>query len=48
LHSEGKADSRWVVLDFVDVIVHIMHQEMRDLYGLEELWGDAKLVKWEG
>ena len=48
LHSEGKADSRWVVLDFVDVIVHVMHQEMRDLYGLEELWGDAKLVKWEG
>ena len=45
-HSEGKADSRWVVLDYVDVIVHIMHQEMRDLYGLEDLWGDAKLVEW--
>ena len=46
LHSEGKADSRWVVLDYVDVMVHIMHQEMRDLYGLEDLWGDAKEVSW--
>ena len=46
VHSEGKADSRWVVLDYVDVMVHIMHQEMRDLYGLEDLWGDAKMVEW--
>ena len=45
-HSEGKANSRWVVLDYVDVMVHIMHQEMRDHYGLEELWGDAKEVDW--
>ena len=47
LYSEGKADSRWVVLDYVDVMVHIMHQEMRELYALEELWGDAKIVEWE-
>lgn len=47
LHAEGKADSRWVVLDYVDVMVHIMHQEMRDLYALEDLWGDAKAVSWE-
>lgn len=46
LHSEGKADSRWVVLDYVDVIVHIMHQELRDLYGLEDLWGDAARIEW--
>lgn len=46
-YSEGKADSRWVVLDYVDVMVHIMHQEMRDLYALEELWGDAKEVEWQ-
>ena len=48
LHTEGKADSRWVVLDYVDVMVHIMHQEMRELYGLEDLWGDAKEVGWGG
>ncbi len=46
LHSEGKADSRWVVLDFVDVIVHIMHRELREHYALEDLWGDAPLVEW--
>ncbi len=45
-YSEGKADSRWVVLDYVDVMVHIMHQEMRDLYALEDLWGDSKAVDW--
>jgi ribosome-associated protein len=47
VHSEGKADSRWVVLDFIDVMVHVMHQEMRDYYGLEELWKDAKEVSWQ-
>jgi len=43
-NAEGNADSRWVVLDFIDVMVHIMHQEMRDLYGLEDLWAGAKEV----
>ncbi len=46
VHVEGKADTRWVVLDYIDVMVHIMHQEMRDYYGLEQLWGDAKEVRW--
>jgi ribosome-associated protein len=46
-HSEGKADTRWVVLDFIDVMVHVMHQEMRDYYSLEELWKDAKEVGWQ-
>jgi len=36
--SDGKADARWVVLDYVDVMVHIMLEDMRDLYALEELW----------
>ena len=47
LYIDGKADSRWVVLDYVDVMVHIMHQETREHYGLEDLWGDAKVVEWE-
>lgn len=46
VHVEGKADTRWVVLDFIDVMVHIMHQELRDYYGLEQLWGDAKEIRW--
>jgi ribosome-associated protein len=45
--TEGKADTRWVVLDYVDVMVHVMHQEMRDFYALEELWADAKEVDFK-
>ncbi len=44
--SDGDADSRWVILDYIDVMVHIMHQEMRDLYGLEDLWSKGKEVEW--
>ena len=47
VHAEGKADTRWVVLDFIDVMVHVMHQELRDFYGLEELWKDAREVPWQ-
>lgn len=46
-YKEGKADARWVILDYVDVMVHIMDEDMRDFYGLEELWKDAKHVAWE-
>ena len=45
--TEGRADTRWVVLDYVDVMVHVMHQEMREFYALEELWKDAKEVDWK-
>ena len=47
LHQEGKADARWVVLDYVDVMVHVMDEEMREFYGLEQLWKDAKHVEWQ-
>ena len=46
-YKEGKVDARWVVLDYVDVMVHIMDEEMREFYGLEQLWKDAKHVDWE-
>lgn len=42
--SEGEASSLWLVLDYVDVVVHIFHQEKRDLYSLEDLWSDAPRV----
>ena len=45
-NADGKADTRWVVLDYIDVMVHVMHQELRDYYGLEELWADAKEIDW--
>jgi len=47
IHTEGQADTRWVVLDFIDVIVHVMDQELRDHYELEELWKNAKPVSWQ-
>ena len=46
VHTEGKADTRWVVLDYIDVMVHVMHAELREYYGLEDLWKDAKAVDW--
>jgi len=43
--SEGSTGGNWVVLDYFDVIVHVMHTETRQRYDLEGLWGDAKPVK---
>jgi ribosome-associated protein len=42
-----ETDATWVVLDFVDVIVHVFEPETRMLYDLEMLWGDAPRVKWD-
>ncbi|MCX7887678.1 MAG: ribosome silencing factor [Verrucomicrobiae bacterium] len=41
----GRASSRWMVLDYDDVMVHIFHPELRERYALEQLWGDAKRVR---
>ena len=43
-HVEGMENRRWVLLDFVDVVVHVFHQETRSYYLLERLWGDAKRI----
>lgn len=39
--EDGQPSSRWVVLDYAQVIIHIFHTESRDFYSLEDLWGDA-------
>lgn len=44
-HREGLSHRQWVLLDYVDVVVHIFHKEVRKFYGLEKLWGDAKIEK---
>lgn len=47
-YFEGKAATRWVVMDFIDVMVHVMDGEMREHYALEDLWGDAKELSLDG
>jgi ribosome-associated protein len=39
---EGYAEGTWVLLDYVDFVVHVFHYEKRLFYGIEELWADAK------
>jgi ribosome-associated protein len=43
-HVEGAEFRRWVLLDFVDVVVHVFHEKTREYYLLERLWGDARRV----
>ena len=43
----GYEQARWILLDFVDVVIHIFDAEYRDYYDLELLWGDAKRLKWD-
>lgn len=46
LRAEGKPETKWVVLDYVDVMLHVMDDETRNLYGLEDLWGDGDEIQW--
>lgn len=44
LGIEGYRESRWIVLDYGNIVVHLFDEETRDYYALEELWGDAPRV----
>lgn len=46
-HVEGLAQGRWVLIDYVDFVVHVFHPTLRDFYQLERLWGDARIVAIE-
>lgn len=45
-HTEGMANGEWIIVDFVDIVVHIFHREKRDFYQLEDLWHDASSVRY--
>lgn len=46
-HKEGKNNNSWVLLDYVDVVVHIFAKESRSFYGIEDLWADADVTEIE-
>ena len=43
-HVEGLGQGRWVLLDYVDFVVHVFHPELREFYQLERLWSDAQVL----
>ena len=45
--SEGRTNREWVLLDYVDVVVHVFLRDRRQFYALEELWGDAEITHVE-
>jgi ribosome-associated protein len=45
--SEGRTNREWVLLDYVDVVVHVFLRDRRQFYALEELWGDAEITHIE-
>jgi len=45
-HVSGYSVANWILLDFVDVVVHVFAPEYREYYDLELLWGDAPRIEW--
>lgn len=42
---EGLESKNWILMDYVDVVVHIFKKEFREIYNLEDLWSDAKILR---
>tara|TARA_B100001094_G_scaffold328337_1_gene388528 strand:+ start:1336 stop:1704 length:369 start_codon:yes stop_codon:yes gene_type:complete len=47
LSVDGAKITPWIVLDFIDVLVHVMNDEFRELYDLENLWGDGEKIDFK-
>ena len=43
-HKEGQQNKEWILIDYIDIVVHIFKKERRNHYALEELWGDAMIT----
>lgn len=43
-HIEGEANAEWILMDYVNVVVHIFQKQIREFYDIESLWGDAKIT----
>jgi ribosome-associated protein len=46
-HIEGLRNSQWILMDYINIVVHIFEKEAREYYALEELWADAKYIDIE-
>ncbi|MGF1564900.1 MAG: ribosome silencing factor [Flavobacteriales bacterium] len=46
-HTEGVQNAEWVLMDYIDVVVHVFYKEARPFYALEELWADAKVKEYQ-
>ncbi len=46
-HVEGESFAEWILLDYVDVVVHVFQKPTREFYNIEELWGDAKITSFD-
>ena len=42
-HTEGEEKAEWILLDYINVVVHIFQKQVREFYKIEELWGDCKI-----
>lgn len=47
IFSDGTYESQWLIINFPNVLVHVLSPEKREFYALEELWGDAPEINWE-
>jgi len=43
-HVEGESNAEWILLDYVNIVVHVFQKHVREYYNLEGLWGDAKIT----
>jgi ribosome-associated protein len=43
-HVEGSENAQWVLMDYVNVVVHVFQKQIREFYDIEGLWGDAKIT----
>ncbi|MDT0642460.1 ribosome silencing factor [Zunongwangia sp. F363] len=46
-HIEGSENAEWVLMDYVNVVVHVFQRHIREFYDIESLWGDAKITSIE-
>ncbi|SDM92534.1 ribosome silencing factor [Kriegella aquimaris] len=46
-HIEGEDNAEWILMDYVNVVVHVFQKHIREFYDIEGLWGDAKVIEVE-